>query len=63
MNNIKTCIDRILPGEVNRPQRMMAFGDRQRAVFVFRKMWINGSTLRGRISAPTLPGFRKASRQ
>ncbi len=53
MNNIKTCIDRILPGEVNRPQRMMAFGDRQRAVFVFRKMWINGSTLRVRFLGGT----------
>lgn len=53
MSNIKTCIDRILPAEVNRPQRMMAFGDQQRAVIVFRKMWINGSTLRVRFLGGT----------
>jgi len=46
MTAVKTCYDKILPREANRPQRMMAFGDRQRAVFVFRKMWITGSTLR-----------------
>lgn len=48
MSIVKTCYDKVLPREVNRPQRMMAFGDRQRAVFVFRKMWITGSTLRVR---------------
>lgn len=45
MSAVKTCFDKILPREVNRPQRMMSFGGRQRAVFVFRKMWITGSTL------------------
>ncbi len=44
MSIVKTCYDKILPRELNRPQRMMAFGDRQRAIFVFRKMWITGST-------------------
>lgn len=48
MSKIKTCFDRLLPHELNRPQRMMAFGDRQRAVFLFRKMWITGSTLQVR---------------
>ena len=48
MSIVKTCYDKILPREVNRPQRMMAIGDRQRAVFVFRKMWITGSTLQVR---------------
>ena len=48
MNIVKTCYDKVLPREINRPQRMMAFGDRQRAVFVFRKMWITGSTLQVR---------------
>lgn len=45
MSIVKTCYDKLLPREVNRPQRMMSFGGRQRAVFVFRKMWITGSTL------------------
>lgn len=53
MNTVKTCFDRVLPREVNRPQRMMAFGDRQRAVFVFRKMWITGSSLHVRFLGGT----------
>jgi hypothetical protein len=48
MSIAKTCFDKLLPWEVHRPQRMMSFGDRQRAVFVFRKMWITGSTLQVR---------------
>ena len=48
MSIVKTCYDKILPRELIRPQRMMAFGDRQRAIFVFRKMWITGSTLQVR---------------
>ena len=48
MSIVKTCYDKLLPREVNRPQRMMSFGNRQRAVFVFRKMWITGSTLQVR---------------
>lgn len=53
METIKTCFDKVLPREANRPQRMMAFGDRQRAVIVFRKMWINGSTLQVRFMGGT----------
>lgn len=45
MTSVKTCFDRYLPHELNRPQRMMVYGGRSRAVFVFRKMWITGSTL------------------
>ena len=41
----KICFERILPRELYRPQRMMAFGGRLRAVFEFRKMWMNGSNL------------------
>jgi len=48
MTVVKTCFDKILPWEINRPQRMMSFGDQARAVFVFRKMWITGSTLQVR---------------
>ena len=48
MSIVKTCYDKVLPRDVNRPQRMMAFGDRQRAVFLFRKMWMTGSTLQVR---------------
>lgn len=43
----KICIDRVLPQEVFRPQPTTAPvpGRVLRAVFEFRKMWINGSTL------------------
>ncbi len=44
----KICFDRLLPRDLYRPQRTMTFGTRVRAVFLFRKMWINGSTLRVR---------------
>jgi hypothetical protein len=44
----KVCIDRVLPKDVFRMQRVMRprGGGPARAVFEFRKMWINGSTLR-----------------
>ena len=45
MTDKKLCFDRMLPNEMNRPQRTMMIGNRQRALFVFRKMWINGSNL------------------
>ena len=48
MTIVKTCYDKVLPWEINRPQRFMTFGDQQRAVIVFRKMWITGSTLQVR---------------
>ncbi len=42
------CIDRVLPQEMFRPQPTMPEepGQVLRAVFEFRKMWVNGSTLR-----------------
>lgn len=46
----KVCHDRVLPQDVSRQQPTMrvrvAGTTRTRAVFQFRKMWINGSTLR-----------------
>lgn len=48
MSAPKMCFDRILPSELNRPHRMMNIGGRLRAVFEFRKRWINGSTLKVR---------------
>ena len=42
------CFDRILPADLHRPQRMMNIGGRLRAVFEFRKRWMNGSTLKVR---------------
>ena len=45
MTDKKLCFDRMLPNEMNRPQRTMMIGNRQRALFVFRKMWVNGSNL------------------
>ena len=34
MSIVKTYYDKLLPREVNRPQRMMSFGGRQRAVML-----------------------------
>ncbi|MFT6269124.1 MAG: hypothetical protein ACJAVV_001944 [Alphaproteobacteria bacterium] len=48
MNTPRTCIDRILPRDLNRPQRMMMIGGRSHAVIVFSKLWVNGSTLKVR---------------
>ena len=47
---LKVCHDRILPQNLNRPQVIESGrrGAPARAVFEFRKMWINGSNLRVR---------------
>lgn len=48
-SNTRTCFDRILPRDINRPQRTMNLGNgRAGAIIDFRKLWINGSTLRVR---------------
>jgi hypothetical protein len=44
----KLCFDRILPAELNRPRRLMSVRGRDRAIIQFRKMWVNGSTLKVR---------------
>ena len=46
----RICFDRVLPRDLNRPQRSMRVGGTGplRAVIEFRKLWINGSTLRVR---------------
>lgn len=46
----KICFDRILPRDLNRPQRVLipAGGGPARAIVLFRKLWINGSNLRVR---------------
>lgn len=51
----KVCIDRVLPQEVfrNQPVIRRSRGGALRAVFEFRKMWINGSTLRVRFMGGT----------
>ncbi|MGH8473045.1 MAG: peptidase, partial [Gammaproteobacteria bacterium] len=50
----KICIDRVLPQENFRSQRVVRRrGGPLRAVFEFRKMWINGSTLRVRFMGGT----------
>ncbi|MEF8698358.1 MAG: M12 family metallopeptidase [Candidatus Accumulibacter sp. UW26] len=49
--NVRICHDRLLPREqaMMQPQQTVSFGPGPaRAVFFFRKMWINGSTLRVR---------------
>lgn len=60
----KICFDRILPRDTNRPQRTMNLGDgRSSAVFLFRKMWINGSTLRVRFIGGTSEQIAIAKQQ
>ncbi len=45
----KICIDRVLPRDLNRPQHTITLEDgRAGAIIDFRKLWINGSTLRVR---------------
>jgi len=52
--NLKICHDRLLPLDLVRPQQTIRLGTGPaRAVFVFRKMWINGSTLRVRFMGGT----------
>jgi hypothetical protein len=50
---LKICYDRILPHELFRPRRTRRANGALRAVFEFRKMWINGSTLRVRFIGGT----------
>ncbi len=45
----KTCFDRLLPRDLNRPQRTIDLGQgRAGAIINFRKLWINGSIIRVR---------------
>ena len=52
---LKVCHDRSLPQNLNRPQVIESGrrGAPARAVFEFRKMWINGSNLRVRFIGGT----------
>lgn len=52
---LKVCQDRVLPQDLFRNQPAMRVRGRDvlRAVFEFRKMWINGSTLRVRFMGGT----------
>jgi hypothetical protein len=60
----KVCIDRVLPPEIFRspPTARRGPGGPVRAVFEFRKMWINGSTLRVRFLGGT-SGERDIARE
>jgi hypothetical protein len=50
----KVCIDRVLPQDTFRQHRVVPMrGGPARAVFEFRKMWVNGSTLHVRFLAGT----------
>lgn len=60
---LKVCHDRILPRDLFRPQRTVRRGGALRAVFEFRKMWINGSTLRVRFMGGTPAEQAKAREQ
>jgi Astacin (Peptidase family M12A) len=51
---LKVCQDRLLPRDLVRPQQTIGQrGGRSRAVFVFRKRWINGSKLHVRFMGGT----------
>ena len=59
----KICIDRVLPPENFRSQPVVRRrGGPSRAVFEFRKMWINGSTLRVRFMGGS-SGEKKTARE
>lgn len=48
------CFDRLLPSDLNRPQRQMTLANgRVRAISLIGKQWINGSTLRIRFMGGT----------
>lgn len=49
----KMCYDRVLPGDLNRPQRTMMIGGAKRAVSLIGKQWLNGSTIRIRFMEGT----------
>ncbi|MFN0119067.1 MAG: M12 family metallopeptidase [Blastocatellia bacterium] len=49
----KICFDRVLPEDMARPQAKRRAGGAMRAVFEFRKMWMNGTTLRVRFLGGT----------
>ena len=50
---LKICHDRILPQNLFRPQLTRHVNGVPRAVIEFRKLWINGSTLRVRFMGGT----------
>jgi hypothetical protein len=60
---LKVCFDRILPRDMFRPQPTMRVGGAPRAVIFFRKLWINGSTLRVRFMGGTPAQQAKAKEQ
>lgn len=49
----KMCFDRLLPGDLNRPQRTIMVSGRTRAISPVGKQWINGSTIRIRFMEGT----------
>ncbi len=62
--NNRICFDRLLPRDTNRPQRTIYLGEgRASAVFLFRKMWITGSTLRVRFIGGTSEQIAIAKQQ
>lgn len=47
-DRVKVCQDRLLPQDLVRPHSIRRIDGRVKAIIVFRKMWVNGSTLRVR---------------
>ena len=60
------CFDRILPRDLNRPQRpppTVAMGGPMRAIIVISKMWTNGSTIGVRFMGGTDAQQQQAERE
>jgi astacin (peptidase family M12A) len=60
---IKVCHDRLLPQAMVRPHHVMRGPGGMRAVLFFRKLWVNGSTLRVRFLGGTAAQRAKARTQ
>lgn len=61
---MKICHDRLLPQDVAQPHHTMRVGDgATRAIIVFKKLWVNGSTLRVRFLSGTPAQQAKAREQ
>ncbi len=64
MTTEKICFDKVLPRDINRPQRTINLGNRRAsAIIMFRKLWINGSTIRVRFMEGTAEQIVTAKEQ
>lgn len=62
--HLKICHDRLLPHHLAQPQHTIQMGDgASRAIIVFKKLWVNGSTLHVRFLSGTAAQQAKAKEQ